>query len=95
MYIEKKMNCAMMPLGSNISCKNKCVKDSIYCKIHNYIIKHNISKVVQCLQCGMGTTAKHKICYKCGGQNVRQKHRYTDVIKPWREEIARLNKIEC
>ena len=87
--------CAMVPLGTNKSCKSKSVKNSIYCKAHNHIMKHNKSKVVQCLQCGKGTTATYQICDKCGGENVRKKHEYIEKIKPWRQEIARLNKIQC
>ena len=87
--------CAMMPLGLNKSCKNRKVKNSIYCKAHNFIMKHNKSKVIQCLECGKGTTAKYQICDKCDGKNVREKHRYIDEIKPLKQEIARLNKIEA
>lgn len=98
MDIEKaKMQniCAMLPLGSNKPCKNKSVKHSIYCKAHNFIIKHNKSKVVKCLQCGKGTTAKYQICDKCGGKNFREKQRYFNSIKPFKQEIARLSMIEC
>jgi hypothetical protein len=49
---------------------------------------------VHCLKCSKGTTAKYQICVTCCGQNVREKHRYKDVIKPLRQEIARLNKIQ-
>ena len=86
--------CAMMPLGLNKSCKNRRVKNSIYCKAHNYIMKHNKSKVIQCLECKLGTTAKYQICDRCDGKNVREKHRYKDVIRPLKMEIDRLSRIE-
>ena len=88
-----ELKCAMLPLGSNKQCKNKPVKNSIYCKVHNYIMKHNKSKTIPCLQCGKGTSAKYQICVSCGGHEVRLKHKYIGVIKPWRQEIARLNRI--
>ena len=98
MNIEKQSmenRCAMIPLGSNKPCKNKPVKNSTYCKGHKYILKHNKSKVVRCLKCNKGTTAKYQICDKCDGKNVREKHRWFDKIKPFKEEIKRLNRIEC
>ena len=88
-----ELKCAMLPLGSNTQCKNKSVKNSIYCRVHNYIMKHNKSKTVQCLHCGKGTSAKYQICVLCGGHEVWLKHKYIDMIKPWRQEIARLNRI--
>ena len=88
-----KFQCTMLPPDSNEPCKNKPVKNSIYCKVHNYIMKHNKSKTVPCLQCDKGTSAKYQICVPCGGHEVGLKYKYIDVIKPWGKEIARLNRI--
>ena len=98
MNIEKQSmenRCAMIPLGSNKPCKNKPVKNSAYCKVHKYILKHNKSKVVRCLKCNKGTTAKLKICDSCDGKNEREKIRYQKDIKPFQQEVARLRKIKC
>ena len=84
--------CAMIPLGLNEPCKRKLAKNSIYCNAHKRIMRLNQSKVVLCLKCNKGTTAKLQICDKCGGKNEREKQRYIDVIKPRRQEIARLKK---
>ena len=58
-------------------------------------MKRNKSKVVQCLKCNKGTTSKYQICDKCGGEKIRKQHKYINKIKPFKEEIKRLKRIEC
>ena len=87
--------CAMIPQGLNEPCKRRRIKDGIYCKYHNYIMKKGKSKVKLCLRCNKGTTAKLRICDKCGGKNEREIQRYFNVIKPRREMLKKETNVEC
>ena len=86
--------CQMLPAGNNPLCKRKATKRSNYCAFHNFILKHDKYKIKKCLGCGLGTWAKYGYCMKCGSESIRLKVRYQNVIKPFKEGVKDLLKIQ-
>lgn len=86
------MKCAFLRVGNNEPCHSKPTKKSVYCRMHNFLIK--ASKVKPCLRCGLGTCSKLQMCNKCGANNIRMNQRYHEVIKPFNSECHRLRQIE-
>ena len=81
------MECAFLKIGDHKPCQLAPTKRSIYCGLHNYLMK--TSKVVPCITCGKGTSAKYRVCMSCGGEKVRLRHRYIYLV-----ECQRLRRIE-
>ena len=84
------MECTFLRLGDNEPCRGP-QKNSNYCAIHNFLIKH--SKVKPCLRCGKGTWPKLQICNPCAANKIRVNERYHTVIKPFNAECHRLRNI--
>ena len=62
------MECAFLRVGDNEPCHSKPTKKSIYCKMHNFLIK--TSKVKPCLQCPWNIGQWHRVNVR--GGKVRQ-----------------------
>ena len=86
------MECAFLQVGNNEPCHLKPIKKSIYCTMHNFLIKN--SQVKPCLRCGKGTWYKLQICNKCGASNIRQKQKHHNVVKQYNNECRRVRSIE-
>ena len=85
-----KMECAFLRAGNNELFEP--TKKSVYCSMHNFLIKN--SQVKPCLRCGKGTCSKLQICNRCGASNIRQKQGYHSVAKQYNNECRKLRSID-
>ena len=68
------MEYVFLRIGNNEPCHLKPIKKSMYCSMHNLLLK--TVQVNTWLRCGKGTCSNLQFCNICGRNNIRQQQRH-------------------